>query len=135
TPRRIVSISDDDLSGNAAVKLARPMRFSGSNGPIVRMNQPATFPMVSGLVRRNNFSRPIVTAPPAELAARLVRRFRRRIVRLIVDASKLHNDFAEYLTAFQTCQTTFKIGEFDFGIDDRRHSSGNFREAVANVAH
>src|SRR5690348_3309366 len=135
TPRRIPSIWAGDLSGNAAIKLARPTRFSGNKGPIVRMNWPATFPMVSGLVRRNNFRRPTVTAPTAELAPRLIERFRRRVIRLMVAASKLDDDFADHLTAFQACQTTFKIGEIHFGIDDRSHSGRDLRQTVANIAH
>src|SRR4029078_3441385 len=129
TPRRIASIAAADFSGNAAIKLARPMRFSGKNGPTVRMNRPAIFPIMSGLVRRDSFRRPIVVTPTAELAARLVARFRRRTIRLIADASKPHNDFAEYLTAFQSCQTTFKICEVNLVIDDRGHSNGGFRQA------
>src|SRR5690349_21688980 len=135
TPRRIVSISEGGFSGNDAVKLARPIRFSGSKGPKVRMNQPVMFPIVSGLVRRNSFRRPIVTAPIAELAARLVARFRRRTIRLIADASKLHDDFAEYLTAFKARQATLKICQFNFGIDNRSHSGSDFGQTVANIAH
>src|SRR4249919_401240 len=135
TPRRIVSISVVDFSGNAAVKLARPIRFSGNNGPTVRMNQPAIFRIVSGLVRRNSFSRPIAPAPTAELAARLVARLRRRTIRLIADASKLHNDFAEYLAAFQARQAVLKICQFNFGIDDRGHPGSDFRQTIAYIAH
>src|SRR5262245_20899931 len=125
TPRRIASISAGDFSGNAAAKLARPIRFSGNKGPTVRIIAPATFPIVSGLVRRNSFSIPIVTVPIAELAARLVARFRRRTIRLITDASKLHNDFAEYLTTFEPRQASLKICQFDFGIDNRSHSGSD----------
>src|SRR5262245_56285354 len=135
TPRRIASISAGDFSGNAAAKLARPIEFSGNRGPMVRMNRPAIFPIVSGLVRRNSFSRAIVTVPIAELAARLVARFRRRTIRLIADASKLHNDFAEYLTAFKPRQATLKICQFDFGIDNRSHSGSDFRQTIANIAY
>src|SRR6185312_16143454 len=103
------------VSLKKTVKLARPIRFSGSKGPTVRMNQPAIFLIVSGLVCRNSLRRPIVTAPIAELEARLVVRFRRRTIRLIADASKLHNDFAEYLTALKARQTALEICKFDFG--------------------
>src|SRR5262245_25130816 len=99
------------------------------------MNLPAIFLIVSGLVCRNSLRRPIVTAPIAELAARLVARFRRRTIRLIADASKPHNDFAEYLTAFEPRQATLKICQFDFGIDNRGHSGSDFRQTIANIAH
>src|SRR5262249_17311942 len=111
------------------------MRFSGNKGPTLRINAPATFPIVSGLVRRNSFSSPTVTMPIAELAARLVARFKRRTVRLIADASKLHNDFAEHLTTFKARQAALEICQFNFGIDNRSHSSGDFRQTIANIAH
>ena len=74
-------------------------------------------------------------APIAELAARLVARFRRRTIRLIADASKSHNDFAEYLTAFQPRKAAFKICKLNLGIDDRRHAGRDFRQTVADIAH
>src|SRR5262245_26370222 len=135
TPRRIVSISAGGFSGNAAVKLARPIRFSGNKGPTVRMNHPVMFPIVSGLVRRNSFSRPIISMPIAELAARLVARLMRRTIRLIADASNLPDDFAEYLTAFKARQATLKICQLNFGVDDRGHSRGDFRQTIANIAY
>src|SRR5262245_430286 len=51
-PRRIVSSSDLVFSGNAAARLARPIRFSGSNGPIVRIIRPAKSDILSGSVSR-----------------------------------------------------------------------------------
>src|SRR5581483_166583 len=116
------------------MRLARPIRCSGSNGPMARMNRPAAFAAVSVLMCRSNFSRPIVTAPITELAACLLARFRRRTIRLIVNASKRHNDFSEYLTILQARKATFEICKLDFGINDGGHSGGNFRKAVADIS-
>src|SRR5262249_60435156 len=48
---------------------------------------------------------------------------------------EIHDDLAEYLSAFQPGEATFKIIERHLGIDDRRDACGHFRKAVADVAH
>src|SRR6185437_2571854 len=102
------------------------MRFSGNSGPMRRMNQPAAFAIVSGFVRRRSLSNAIAVAPTRALPTRLVPRAKRRTIFSIEGASERHNDFAEYLPAFQSFQTAFEFRKLNFGVNNWGHTCRNF---------
>src|SRR6185369_3681108 len=133
TPRRIVSISAGDFSGNAAVRLARPIRCSGSHGPTPRITRPARFAMVPTSTSRMTRSSCTVRKPNT---ASPVRRSHDPRLRLppAIGGLELDHDLAEHLAAFQPRDAAFKIGEAEFGVDDGEEAVRHLGETVADVA-
>src|SRR6185295_4378325 len=149
TPRRIFSISSGVLSGNAAARLARPTRCSGSHGPIVRSMRPSMFAMRWRFTARRHFriatanqptsaSKPALRRPPARRRVGvLMRRTATRGDERVRDArswSERHDDLAEHLPAFEPRQAALEIGERDFGVDHRGEAAGHLGEALAHIA-
>ena len=131
-PRRIASISDLFFSGKAATRLARPIRFSGRKGPIVRIIQPAKSDILFGIgqpdsaeeadckrskqriacafeaaLQATNHS-PHLTRP-GYVAHELCRRTGPHFSG---HALEIHDHLAEHLSAFHSGEAALKIGEW-----------------------
>src|SRR5580700_1804549 len=138
TPRRIVSISASVFSGKAARRLARPVRCSGSHGPMVRMIAPPTLLIATRLQRWDNASSAVAARPATTLASDLkALPIRNRMCRLLLmaPASQAQDHFAEHLASFDPREAALEIGEFHLGVDHRQHAAGHLGEPVAYVAH
>src|SRR5215217_5662697 len=139
-PRRIVSISAGDFSGNAAMRLARPIRCSGNHGPAWRMNLAARFAMRVRSARRSPRSKTATDQAAIVLndvwngrLATSPKRLR-AFIRIAREYSKRDNDFSEHLSVFEPSKRTLDVGEVHLGVDNRKHSRGHFIKALADVA-
>ena len=105
-----------DFSGNAAARLARPMRCSGSHGPTVRISAPPTFGHASRIDQPDRAQR----MRPRGSRARH-RRCAAAAIR-VFDAARepcrcgleRDDDLAEHLPAFQPREAALEIGERRF---------------------
>src|ERR1700736_6768107 len=141
TPLRIRSISAAGLSGNAATRLARPTRCSGSQGPSRRMNHPQKSAVRRRLVSRIarmtvSVSQPI---PVSNIGANRRRRARARgccgMPMASVAVSEADDDLAEHLPALQPRQPALDLAERELAVDHRQQAAGHLGEALADFAY
>src|SRR5262245_9043956 len=141
TPRRIASISSADFSGNAAARLARPIRCSLSFGPSPRMNRPAQSAMCLRLVMRIARSMTAASDPSAASTPALAWRCTRWASILeggmsaCSGSSKRDDNLTEHLTAFHARQSALEVGERKLRIDLRQQTFCHLGETLADVAH
>src|SRR5580704_18557253 len=124
TPRRIVSISASLFSGKAARRLARPVRCSGSHGPMVRTMAPPTLLIQTRSQRWDNARRTVAARPAARLANdfSLLPAARRTLRQVLFIAafhswrrpahgarSEGHDHFAEHLASFEPGEAALEI--------------------------
>src|ERR1700704_4204665 len=93
----MVSISAGDFSGNAAVRLARPIRCSRIIGPTQRAIRPNRFAVLIGSKYRVVRSIPMVNAPTAASPIGLVAS---RIRALVRGSKRLIGKMASLLDRF-----------------------------------
>src|SRR5262249_28202069 len=141
TPRRIASISSADFSGNAAARLARPIRCSLSFGPSPRMNRPAKSAICLRLVVRIARSITAASDPSAPSTPASAWRCTRRAsvlekgMRARNGSSKTDENLSEHLTAFHARQCALEVGEPNLHIDHRQQTVCHFDKTLADIAH
>src|SRR5262245_65775988 len=122
------------------MRLARPVRCSGRNGPMRRINAPLKSAMRSGSVRRTPFSSHTATRPRTVLTAAFKPLAGRApkcpgAVGIASIVSEGDDDLAEHLPAFQAREAAGEVGKLDLGIDDGPQSRLHLGQRVADVAH
>src|ERR1700674_1801884 len=161
TPRRMASISAGDFSGNAALRLARPVRCSGSHGPAARMTAPAKLLTDTRSRRWTAASSSAAIRPAAALPADLMRRRinQRRCFQLVPmapvqqpwlisrvilseksatfrdHALEIHDHLAEHLAGFEALEAALEVGERDLGINHRGEAVRHLGERGRDVTH
>src|SRR5229473_8107437 len=133
TPRRMVSISAAPLSGKAARRLSRPVRCSGSHGPIVRMKAPATLLTAMRSQRRMPASSSATSHPATAFAAALRRPNINRRHCSQVMSLEVHDDLAEHLPGFEACEAALEVGKRDLGVNHRQQAAGHLGEYGADI--
>src|SRR4051794_14432952 len=138
TPRRRVSISLADFSGNAATRFARPIWCSLSRGPSARMKAAPESEMCFRSIARIARSVTIASQPSAPSPIALAFRPRRARNEIMLGAprpSKTDDNLSKYLPTFEPRKAALELSQRHLGIDHRQQASRHFGEAFADVAH
>src|SRR5258707_8700869 len=129
----MVSISASPLSAKAARRLSRPVRCSGSHGPIVRMKAPAILLTATRSQRRMPASSSATSDPATTFAAALRRPniSRRHCSQVMV--LEVHDDLAEHLPGFEAREAALEVWKGDLGVDHRQQAAGHLGEYGADI--
>src|SRR5215204_2890351 len=131
TPVRIVAISAGDLSGNAAARLARPMRCSGSHGPTIRISPPKKFAMRLRSMQRTIQNTPTVTPPRRRyLSCRSIKAEFRVCAIASQTPKKRHDDFHEHLVPSSVTMLSLESNRGHEIISRRRGECGRRRRTA-----
>src|SRR5436190_23483367 len=115
------------------------MRCSGSSGPILRMKRAARLLTARRSSRRTERSSTDTSAPAALSTTgrnAVIKRRRMRRAPLMAGGafSKIDDDLAEDLPAFQPFETLLYVFECKFAVDRRREPVCHLGEARADIA-